>query len=276
VKHLLFLWSILSISFLGTAQDIDSIAFQDHKWTIQHVKMGIVWKQGHFDDLFGGNQAVNIIEIDLKRYHKKLKLAAVSKGMKPTSEFATENNAIVAINGGFFNTKVGGAHDFIKIDGEIINISSNNHPRSSAYFVFDKKQVQIIPQTVDSIRETAIDNVLLSGPLLLSAGKIVPLGANAFNNNKHPRTAVALRGQTLIFITVDGRNRMSHGVSLGELSRLLKWSRCEAAMNLDGGGSTTMYIKKQSDNGVVNYPSDNKQFDHYGERKVANIIYIKN
>jgi exopolysaccharide biosynthesis protein len=47
-------------------------------------------------------------------------------------------------------------------------------------------------------------------------------------------------------------------------------------MNLDGGGSTTMYIKKQSDNGVVNYPSDNKQFDHYGERKVANIIYIKN
>src|SRR5690606_28421481 len=124
---------------------------------------GIVWKYAHFDDLFGGKQAVNIIEIDLNRHHKKLRLAGVPKGMKLTSSFARENNAVVAINGGFFNTKIGGATDFIKIEGEVVNVSANNHPRGNAYLAFDKKNIRIIPQTADSLRETSMDNVLLSG-----------------------------------------------------------------------------------------------------------------
>jgi exopolysaccharide biosynthesis protein len=44
---------------------------------------------------------------------------------------------------------------------------------------------------------------------------------------------------------------------------------------MDGGGSTTMWVKNQPDNGVVNYPSDNKKWDHYGERKVANVILVR-
>lgn len=276
MKHLLYFVFIVSIACSASARDSDSLIFHRYDWQIERVKKGIVWKKAHFEDLFGGRQAVNIMEIDLKRHHKKLKLAGVSQGMKLTSEFARDNKAVVAINGGFFNTKVGGAHDFIKIDGSVVNVSSNSHPRANAYFAFDQQDVCIIPQTADSTRETRIDNVLLSGPLLLSGSEFAPLEENKFNMNKHPRTAIALRGDTLVFITIDGRNASSHGVNLIELSRLLKWYGCEAAMNLDGGGSTTMYIRGQPDNGVVNYPSDNKLFDHEGERPVANIIYIKN
>jgi hypothetical protein len=36
-----------------------------------------------------------------------------------------------------------------------------------------------------------------------------------------------------------------------------------------------MWIKGQPDNGIVNHPTDNKKFDHYGERKVANALIIK-
>ena len=46
------------------------------------------------------------------------------------------------------------------------------------------------------------------------------------------------------------------------------------ALNLDGGGSTTLWLSGASDNGVVNYPCDNGRFDHAGERKVPNILYI--
>lgn len=235
-----------------------------------------MWKKAHFDDLFGGKQIINLIEIDLKRHHKKLKLAGVSEGTKLTSSFARENEAIIAINGGFFNTRTGGGHDFIKIEGNVVNVSTNNSARADAYLAFDKKSIQIIPQTADSIRETRIANVLLAGPLLLHGGEITEIGKNRFNDNKHPRTAIALRGHTLIFITVDGRSPMAHGVSLFELSQLLKWYACDAAMNMDGGGSSAMYVQGQPYNGIVNYPSDNKQFDHLGERPVANIIYIKN
>jgi exopolysaccharide biosynthesis protein len=45
-------------------------------------------------------------------------------------------------------------------------------------------------------------------------------------------------------------------------------------MNLDGGGSATMWIKGKPDKGVVSHPSDNKLFDHKGERAVANAIVV--
>ena len=48
-------------------------------------------------------------------------------------------------------------------------------------------------------------------------------------------------------------------------------SDCTEAINLDGGGSSTMYIK---DEGVINFPSDNKQHDHEGERPVSNAILV--
>jgi len=57
-----------------------------------------------------------------------------------------------------------------------------------------------------------------------------------------------------------------------ELARVMKWLGAEDAMNLDGGGSSALYIKGKS---IVNYPSDNKQFDHEGQRKVANIVYLR-
>src|SRR5690606_7891625 len=52
-----------------------------------------------------------------------------------------------------FNTQIGGAVDFIKIDGVVVNVSTNNHPRANAYFAFDEKAVHIIPRTDDNSPE---------------------------------------------------------------------------------------------------------------------------
>ena len=68
-------------------------------------------------------------------------------------------------------------------------------------------------------------------------------------------------------ITVDGRSEDAAGMSLYELQAFLQTKDCLEAINLDGGGSTTMWVK---DKGVVNHPSDKT-----GERKVANVIIIK-
>ena len=56
-------------------------------------------------------------------------------------------------------------------------------------------------------------------------------------------------------------------MNLLELQSFLIAQKCQRAINLDGGGSTTMWIKEK---GVVNYPSD-----IFGERKVANAFLIK-
>ena len=63
-------------------------------------------------------------------------------------------------------------------------------------------------------------------------------------------------------------------MNIPELTTLMKNLKCTDALNLDGGGSTTMYIKGKNANGVVNYPTDNKKFDHEGQRSVSNAILL--
>ncbi len=276
LNYLLFLF--LSCSILHShAQSSDSLTVVNKEWTVKKVAKGVEWKQGHFDNLFNSVQEVNWIEIDLKKQGKNLHLAADSKILKPTSEFALENNALVAINGGFFNMKDGGAVDYIRVDGHVINQTAKESDRANAVLSIDRKRVTIQPATRENVEDSQSLDLMLSGPLLLQGANRYNLGENAFNDNRHPRTAVGIaKKNKLILLVVDGRNAQAQGMSLHELASLMKWIGAQDAMNLDGGGSSTLFVKGGSSNNIVNYPSDNKKFDHEGQRNVANIIYLKN
>ncbi len=68
---------------------------------------------------------------------------------------------------------------------------------------------------------------------------------------------------------VDGRNKNSEGMSAKELTQfLVKWFNPQYALNMDGGGSTTLCVEGEGDpqTHVVNYPCDNDLYDHAGER----------
>ena len=101
--------------------------------------------------------------------------------------------------------------------------------------------------------------------------------SKSFIETRHPRSAIYTKKDgTIVFITVDGRSEgNAAGVSIPELAFLIKILGGEEALNLDGGGSTTLWLKDAPDNGVLNYPTDNKIFDHTGERSVSNIFYVK-
>jgi exopolysaccharide biosynthesis protein len=64
-------------------------------------------------------------------------------------------------------------------------------------------------------------------------------------------------------------------MTLVRLTDLMISLKCTDAVNLDGGGSTTMWIRGKPFGGVVNMPSDNKKFDHEGEKNVADILVIR-
>ncbi|WP_149913936.1 phosphodiester glycosidase family protein [Sphingobacterium cavernae] len=268
-----FLFIILFpiLSFSQTSSEKDSLAFVQQFWQTKKIAKGILWKSASTSTIFNSNQIINILEIDLKKNQKKLGLRALPKSRELTSKLAQEANAIVAINGGFFDMKNGGAVDFIKVENHVVNQTLSKSVRANAYFAFDKKTTHI---TSDSSSIGAYPNIMLAGPMLLAQDVRGQLSKNAFNDNRHPRTAIGLKGNKLILITIDGRRNESQGMNLHELTNILKWYGCENAMNLDGGGSTSMYIYNQPHNGIVNYPADNNKFDHAGERKVSNIIYL--
>jgi exopolysaccharide biosynthesis protein len=110
------------------------------------------------------------------------------------------------------------------------------------------------------------------GPQLVKGGRI-EITARAekigekFVADRHPRTAIAkLKSGKILFITVDGRQPgTSAGMSLVELAALLLEFGATEAINLDGGGSTTMVIGGK----IVNVPSDQT-----GERPVSDSFLI--
>lgn len=85
---------------------------------------------------------------------------------------------------------------------------------------------------------------------------------------RHPRTAVGYSEDytKLYLVTVDGRQESSIGITLAELADYMLTFNIYEAINLDGGGSTTMV----ANNEVVNSPSDVT-----GERNVANALLVK-
>jgi exopolysaccharide biosynthesis protein len=115
------------------------------------------------------------------------------------------------------------------------------------------------------------DFIINGGPTLLVKGHVQtdPEGFNptSFVNFRHPRTAIGTRKDgTLALVTVDGRQpRKSVGMTIPELAALLLELGCEEALNLDGGGSTTMVIRGK----VVNSVSDAT-----GERFVSEALLI--
>ncbi|MDW8108911.1 MAG: phosphodiester glycosidase family protein [Candidatus Kryptonium sp.] len=91
--------------------------------------------------------------------------------------------------------------------------------------------------------------------------------SSSFTYSRHPRTAIGFsRDSTKIyFITVDGRQASSVGMTLDELANFMLTLGIWHAVNLDGGGSTTMVVRGK----VVNSPSDAT-----GERSVSNAILV--
>ncbi len=123
---------------------------------------------------------------------------------------------------------------------------------------------------------TMFPDVLLTGPLLLKEKHKTVLPETSLVKLRHPRTAIGARGRNrIILITVDGRTESASGMTLGELSDLMVSLKCRDAVNLDGGGSTTMWIRNEPYGGIVNMPCDNKKFDHEGARAVSDIIIVR-
>lgn len=263
----------------------DSLLIIKNKWSKQKVAKGLVWKQSSFKGLFDSQQEVNIIELDLSNKNLQVDIAGLSKGLIKTSELAKQEHALAAINGSFFDMRNGGSVTYIRRDGVTINKSTMNKgkisERANAAIVIDnaKNLVSIVAADENSLNWEEVlsaPDVMVCGPLLIMDDSLVKLQENAFNKNRHPRSAVALTADNkLLLITVDGRNKHAEGMNLDELAFFLKVMGSKSALNLDGGGSTTLYIDSKKKSGVVNYPSDNKLFDHEGERPAANIILIK-
>jgi len=280
--------SITAALFFSLASGVfaqsDSLTVLKAAWMKEKITSGVHLKTFWFNKtLFNSNQNVSILEIKPKK-NLFFDLAYDSDKLFITSDFGKKSNALAALNGTFFDIANGGSVDYIRADGKVINenrLGKNGkragHQESALIFNKGKLGISKWDGELDWEQSLEGEDIMVSGPLLLLNRTVEKLDtANSFNKTRHPRTAVALKkNKRVLLITVDGRNENSAGMSLFELTKLMTWLNANDAINLDGGGSTTLWINNYLKTGVVNFPSDNRKWDNEGQRKVANVVMLK-
>jgi exopolysaccharide biosynthesis protein len=179
------------------------------------------------------------------------------------AEIIVENNRVIRIvsNGG---------NSIIPPNGFVL---SANETRSSEMLGLLKigTRISLVPPHFMRASHLDAEDIVAGVPQLIKDGKIditweKEKSSKAFVETRHPRTAVAkLKDGKFLMITIDGRSEASGGIGLQDLAEYLLSLGAVDAMNLDGGGSTTMFL----DGKVVNHPSDKE-----GERKVSDALIV--
>lgn len=279
------LWPfLLSLSFSCCFAATDSALVAQAKWKVKKLSPGIFLKTISFKDstLFRSNQNISILEIKQKK-KVDFDLAAEARQKKTTSGFGLAANAIAAINGTFFDVARGGSVDYLRLNGQVLNENrkeENNerarHQQAAVVIRKGKLSLSSWDGSQEWEKHLQGEDIMVSGPMLLLGSREIPQDSSSFSLTRHPRSVIATgRNNRVLLITIDGRHANAAGMSLQETAKIVRWMRYKDAINLDGGGSTTLWIRNEPDNGVVNYPSDNKKWDHEGEREVANVVLVK-
>ena len=125
MKRNLLLGIVLAVCSLGIVKGqtvSDSLAVVSAQWKIESPRKGITHKYVCIPQLYQAPQSISLIEIDPGA---GLKVGVtVSDKMRETSKMASEQGAIAAINGSYFDMKRGNSVCFLKVDRQVVDTTT--------------------------------------------------------------------------------------------------------------------------------------------------------
>lgn len=233
-----------------------------------------------------GPIAVQALKLDPRAVTLEIAVAADRLPARETvADIAARRKALAAINAGFFVLENGAPAGLLKVRGRVIGFTTRARgavgfleQRGRTRLLFDRVRIDRTRRTYEpSLGSSAAEwerarhAVGGAGLLLLNGGVLEDREeeriAEGFDTTRHPRTMIGDDGTSIWLVTVDGRQpSLSLGMSFTELQGLAARLGLRSALNLDGGGSTTMVIR----GAVVNHPSDQT-----GPRKVSDAIVVR-
>lgn len=170
------------------------------------------------------------------------------------SDFARKAGAQIAINANFFSKTE--SCGITAGEGRLWTKVYEGCPMTIAFFRDGRRSIFTGRLRKDGALSPSIGLMAaVSGrPRLIENSQAVP-PVEGFATVRHPRTALGLRKDgTLVILVADGRRPAALGFTGPEISEIFIREGVADAINLDGGGSTTLYI--EGEGGVQNKPSD--------------------
>lgn len=211
------------------------------------------------------DQNINVLVVDLCAPGVSVRATASAERQRSVPSFGTLVGAQVAVNGDFFSYTDYSTNGPSRGNGGAWGGSDHGYV---APVQFGSSQVAIPPHEGTGGVEPWAREVVSGHPTLLVAGARRDNNGDSLCTARHPRTALGFNAakDRLYLMVVDGRATGRAGMTCDELIGQFQGLGVTDAVNLDGGGSSTMWLASA---GVVNYPSDGSP------RVVGNHLAIK-
>lgn len=225
------------------------------KW--MQLTNGVEYYYGRFSNMLGtvpgftgSKNDLHMIRIDYKHAPVKMKFVdhtRTSENKWTTSKTAAQHDALFAINMTMEDGN-GGPQGYVKVEGEDVPSLRKTAPDGFAFnddktFKFDTGWLNVDPATGNP-KADAWENVVSHEAYTIHDG-VATWGANA----TFPRANYTFFGTTADGVfwacAVDGRREgVSEGLAYHEIAALQRELGCVEGVCCDGGGSTTMAIRK--------------------------------
>ena len=255
---------------------------------VQRIADGVELQRLHDPSLLSPAGPVSVQALKLDPRKVRLELAAAKDRLparESVADIAGRRKALAAVNAGFFVVETGAPAGLLKVKGRLLG--GNSRARGAVailerqgrtLLLFDRVSADrgrgsYAPSLGSPVRDWQSARFAVGGAgLLMLNGRELDEWTDerlsaAFDTTRHPRTMIGDDGSSIWLVTVDGRQPpLSLGMSFAELKGLARRLGLHSALNLDGGGSTTMVVR-----GVIaNNPSDAT-----GPRPVSDAIVVR-
>jgi hypothetical protein len=206
------------------------------------------------------------LEVDLCASGVSLRATASSERWRTVSSFGKLVGAQAAVNGDFFSFTTHATSGLAVGNG--VRWTDTKDTASSGFVAFGWDRLLLSP--VAAVVEPPpgwMREVVSGRPRIVNGGVAQASDPTEFCWTRHPRTAAGFSKdrRKLYLAVVDGRTSISVGMKCTELGKLMAELGAWDALNLDGGGSSAMWVASK---GVVNNPSDGN------ERTVSNHLGV--
>ena len=270
------LWLSLAMAFLvaaATAQNKSNYAsvLRNADWGWQTFG-GVEYGRASFADLYGSAQTVAIA-----RYSSaEMNTILVDKegSYQGTNTLAFEAGATAAINGSYFNMSSCTSTTALWMDGkEVTTTAPEEFARVNGIVGFMNGKFAIVPYNSSTPASSLsawgrkYDSFVAAGPIIRRNGvsQNANIGGEGFYG-PHPRTMLGKTSSGMVYMVVmEGRMDGATGFSMENMVSLAEDLGMSDAINLDGGGSSTLWVASA---GIVNRLSGG------AVRSVPNIIVV--
>lgn len=202
---------------------------------------------------------LHVLELDLRQPGLELVSSSYEERWQTVAQFGRDHDLAASINGGFWETMAQPGGMQVHEGERWRNAKDNVDYGWFGYFADGRARIGYPEAVVEDVPE-GMRHAVSGRPLLVREGDVATPSIDPIEtaNLRQPRSAagVSRDGRTVWLVVTDGRQEHSKGMTLYELARTLDGLGAWRGINLDGGGSSTIWVERLG--GVINTPSGSR------------------